>query len=79
MRKTLDSVAENAAQAQHAGAQTLFARVMKCRALWLGRRLLTQAGQTSGAEMAEGAQKFTASAETTAARLSQTSTDLRLP
>jgi len=29
--------------------------------------LLTQAGQTSGAQMAQGAEKFTASAETTAA------------
>ena len=73
MRKTLDGVAESAAQAQHAGAQTLFARVDEMSgALAAVAALLTQAGQTSGAQMAEGAQKFTASAETTAARLSQT-------
>jgi len=73
MRKTLDGVAESAAQAQQAGAQTLFARVDEMSgALASVAALLTQAGQTSGAQMAEGAEKFTASAETTAARLSQT-------
>ena len=72
LRKTLDGVAESAAQAQHAGAQTLFARVDEMSgALSSVAALLTQAGQTSGAQMAQGAEKFTASAETTAARLSQ--------
>ena len=73
MRQTLDGVAQSAAEAHRASTDTISTRVEEMSgALTAVAALLTQAGQNSGAQMAEGAQKFSKSAEHTATRLSQT-------